>query len=75
MRAELCGVPVLTMENAEASSLGAAMAAAVASNDCADWREAAASMVRVSSRVTPTTATVSSAQEIFGRWQQVWERP
>jgi xylulokinase len=53
IRADICGVEVAIPENTEASSLGAAIMAAVASGAYESAREACEHMVRLSDRLVP----------------------
>ncbi len=72
LRAEVCGVPVMLMDNHEASMLGAAMAAGVANGSFPDWDAAAANMVKVKDCITPGPRASSWAAEVFERWARAW---
>ena len=69
-RADIFGIPVVLMENKEASALGAAMAAAVASNGWSGWPEAGSKMVRAAARVVPDPSSAASSRETFARWSR-----
>ncbi len=73
LRADVCGVPVSTMENHEASALGAAMCAAVATRTYVDFEEAAAHMVRVAETIDPDPDGVRQMADVFARWRSVWQ--
>jgi len=73
LRADACGVPVSTMENHEASALGAAMCAAVATRTYVDFEEAAAHMVRVAETIDPEPDGVRQMADVFARWRSVWQ--
>jgi len=72
VRADIFGIPVVLMENKEASALGAAMAAAVASNGWSGWPEAGGKMVRALARVVPDPSTAACAKETLARWSGAW---
>jgi xylulokinase len=57
IKADICGIPMVAMQEEETSTLGCAVVGAVAVGDYANVEEAVGSMVRVGRRFAPNHAT------------------
>ena len=67
-RADILGLPLRTLANREASAVGAAMLAGVASGSFADLGEASAAMVRYDRTFVPDAARAAAYERPYRAW-------
>lgn len=79
--ADVIGLPIEIIDTDELGALGAAMSAAVAAGDYADYSQAAKSMVKVKKRIEPNKALKDIYEKkyedycaVVGALDSVWER-
>ncbi len=73
VKADVCGVPVLTLDGDDAAIRGDAMLAGVAAGIFADLDEAGRAMVRTRRRYTPDPVAVETYSEAYGRYVELFD--
>lgn len=74
MIADACGLPIVQCQSAEASSLGAAITAAVGVGWYRDFDEASEAMVQLGSRLEPNAASKPAWDQLSARQAQSYVR-
>lgn len=74
IKADVCGVQISSMSEAECTSLGAAILAAVALGWYGDAAEAARLGNSLASTLTPNAANRETYDRCFDRYQRVWQQ-
>jgi xylulokinase len=74
IKADVIGVPVITLEQEDTAVLGDAILAAIACGAHKNLGDACAAMVRVRGRIEPNAATRTAYADAFARYCTVYER-
>ncbi len=73
MKADVCGLPVVTLEGSDAAIRGDAMLAGVAAGAFPDLGEAARRLIRVAARFEPDARTRAAYDEAYGRYVELFD--
>ena len=73
IKADACGLPVVTLEGADAAVRGDAMLAGVACGVFQDLTQASEAMVKVDLRYEPDPATKAAYDDAYGRYVRLFE--
>jgi sugar (pentulose or hexulose) kinase len=73
MKADICKLPMVRMEEEETSTLGCALLAAVAVGEYADVEEAARAMVRLGGRFEPRPQNVAVYDQQYALYKELYD--
>ena len=73
IKADICGVPMVRMQEEETSTLGCALVAAVAMGDYPGAPEAVGAMVRIGKRTTPNPQNRALYDRRFALYRELYE--